>query len=123
MYGFGGSMTKKISWYYHRKGWTSAKRAQEFLGKKDVEQPEFVIANKVKFNREDALALIRRCDALWVAKGKKLLKFSLKKDAVSDDEVAKVVLGRSGTLRAPAMQIDKTFVVGFHADGYEELFG
>ena len=58
---------------------------------------------------------------MWASKGKKLLRFSLKED-VSDDELAKAVLGRSGTLRAPAMQVGKTFVVGFHTEGYEELF-
>ena len=87
-----------------------------------MEQPEFVIANKVKFNREDALEMVWECDELLVSKGKKLLRFSLK-DEVSEDEIAKVILGRSGTLRAPALRVGKTFVVGFHVDGYEELFG
>ena len=118
----GGIMAKKIKWYYHRKGWTSAKKAQEFLGQKNVEQPEFVIANKVKYPREEALALLRKCDAVLVAKGKKLLRFNLKEE-VSDDELAKAALGRSGTLRAPAIQIGKTLIVGFHAEAYEELFG
>jgi hypothetical protein len=34
-----------------------------------------------------------------------------------------VILGRSGTLRAPAMRVDDVFVVGFHAEGYTEIFG
>ncbi|MEC7984630.1 MAG: hypothetical protein VX278_05670, partial [Myxococcota bacterium] len=63
---------------------------------KDVEQPEFVIANKIKYDRQSALALIRKCNTVLVAKGKKLLRFSLKED-VTDDALAKVVLGRSGT--------------------------
>ena len=81
-----------------------------------------MIANKVKFNREEALALARKGDFVWVSKGKKLLRFSLK-EGVSDDDLAKVILGRAGTLRAPALRVGKTFVVGFHAEGYAELFG
>ena len=57
-----------------------------------------------------------------VSKGKKLLRFDLRNGA-SDDELASLILGRSGTLRAPAIRIGKTFVVGFHADGYTEVFG
>jgi hypothetical protein len=85
-------------------------------------QPEFVLANKQKFYREDALALARACETVIVAKGKKSLRFSLA-DGVSDEVLAGVILGRSGTLRAPAMRLGSTFVVGFHAEEYEELFG
>jgi arsenate reductase-like glutaredoxin family protein len=56
-----------------------------------------------------------------VARGKKLLRFEMK-DA-DTEELAKVILGRSGTLRAPAIRVGDTFVVGFHAEGYEALFG
>jgi hypothetical protein len=80
-----------------------------------------VIANKVKFPRDQALALAREAQEVWVAKGKKLLKFRLS-DGVSDDALAAVILGRSGTLRAPAIRVGDTFVVGFHAEGYAELF-
>jgi hypothetical protein len=40
----------------------------------------------------------------------------------TDAEIAKLILGRSGTLRAPAFRVADVFVVGFHADGYAELF-
>ena len=66
--------------------------------------------------------MLRACDTVLVAKGKKLLRFSLK-EGVSDDELTKVALGRTGNLRAPAIRIAKTCIVGFHAEGYEELFG
>jgi len=33
------------------------------------------------------------------------------------------MLGRSGTLRAPAFHAGDIFVVGFHAEGYQEIFG
>jgi hypothetical protein len=85
-------------------------------------QPEFVIANKVKIHRDEALALARQAQQLWVAKGKNWLKFDLSAGA-TDDEICKAILGRSGTLRAPAMRVGEIFVVGFHLEGYSEVFG
>ncbi|MFT5684513.1 MAG: arsenate reductase-like glutaredoxin family protein [Myxococcota bacterium] len=76
----------------------------------------------MKLHRDEALTEARKAEQVWVSKGKKLLKFDLSGD-VSDDELAAVILGRSGTLRAPAFRTEDTFVVGFHADGYTELFG
>jgi len=76
----------------------------------------------VKIHREEALAHAREAQRVWVSKGKKLLKFDLAEGA-TDDELAKVILGRSGTLRAPAFRVGEVFVVGFHAEGYAEIFG
>lgn len=85
--------------------------------------PDFILANKQKFHREEALALVRTCETVIVAKGKKALVFDLKNDVVSDDALAAVILGRSGTLRAPAIRTADTFLVGFHAEHYAEIFG
>jgi arsenate reductase-like glutaredoxin family protein len=87
-----------------------------------VVQPEFVSANKVKIGRDEALRLVRESDELWVARGKKLLRFEMAASP-SDEALAKVILGRSGNLRAPAFRVGQRFVVGFHAEGYAELFG
>ena len=65
-----------------------------------MKQPEFVVANKVKIHRDEALELARAAEAVWVTKGKKLIQFDPAADA-DDDEIAKLILGRSGTLRAP----------------------
>ncbi|MFT7519218.1 MAG: arsenate reductase-like glutaredoxin family protein [Kiritimatiellia bacterium] len=80
-----------------------------------------MIANKVKINREEALALAREAEQVWVSKGKKLLRFDTV--AATDDELAKAILGRSGTLRAPAMRVGTVLAVGFHNESYAELFG
>jgi hypothetical protein len=86
-----------------------------------VTQPEFVLANKQKFDRDASIALMNEVATVLVARGKRLLRFEMK-DADAD-ELASVILGRSGTLRAPAIRVGDTFVVGFHAEGYEALFG
>lgn len=53
---------------------------------------------------------------LYVAKGKKTVHLDLASDRPSDDEILALILGRSGTLRAPALRVGTTFVVGYNAD-------
>ena len=49
-----------------------------------------------------------------MAKGKKTLSFDLVNDRPSDDELLTLMLGRSGTLRAPAMRAGTKFLVGYN---------
>jgi hypothetical protein len=58
-----------------------------------------------------------------VAKGKKVLTFDLKKDPPSPADLAAVVLGPTGNLRAPAARTGKTWTIGFNEDAYTERFG
>ena len=60
---------------------------------------------------------------LLVAKGKKVTRVDLKKDGLSDTELAAFLLGQTGNLRAPTLQTGKTTVVGFNEELYEEVFG
>ena len=66
------------------------------------------------------MALIAKADEVLVAKGKKLLRFSPSAD--DSDAIAGAILGRSGTLRAPAIRVGKTFLVGFNPEAYSEVF-
>ena len=53
---------------------------------------------------------------LYVAKGKKTIHFDLADARPSDDEILSLILGRSGTLRAPAIRKGSVMVVGFNPD-------
>ena len=57
---------------------------------------------------------------LYVARGKKLVHFDLKKD-YDRDEVAALILGRSGTLRAPVLRVGKKLIVGFNEEALNEV--
>lgn len=46
----------------------------------------------------------------------------LKKDAPDEDELARLVLGRSGNLKAPSVRTGKTWVVGFGEATWNEHF-
>ena len=84
-------------------------------------QPDFVLANKKKFDRSEALELVGKADTVLVSKGKKLIRFDNPSSA-NEDELAGVILGRSGTLRAPAIRVGGTFLVGYHAEAYADVF-
>lgn len=42
-------------------------------------------------------------------------------DAPEDEELLKLIVGRSGTLRAPSLRRGKTLLVGFNQAAYEQV--
>ena len=76
-------------------------------------------ANKTKHGRADALALAKSASRLVVAKGKKVVDVDPRK--ASDDEMAALMLGPTGNLRAPTIKKGKTVYVGFSEEAYREL--
>lgn len=101
----------------------TCKKAQEFLAQKDVTAASVVNARKEQFDRAGTLELLQPLSKVVAVKGKKILRFSLKKDQPPPDDLLAAILGPSGNLRAPAIRAGKRLVVGFHPDVYAELFG
>lgn len=82
---------------------------------------EMVIANKVKLGPEQALAMVREADDLYVARGKKLVHLRPRADRPSDDELLALIIGPSGNLRAPLLRAGRALIVGFHPDAYSRV--
>ena len=80
-----------------------------------------MLANKKKFDRAEAMALLKGAETILVAKGKKLLRFD-NPVAGDADAIAGVILGRSGTLRAPTIKVGGLFLIGYHAQAYADVF-
>lgn len=95
-------------------------KAQEFLERAKVEVGEIVEATKVRFPRDAAVAWVR-------SKADKIITLresvDLKKVAVDDDTLASMILGPTGNLKAPAILIGKTMIVGFVAEAYQSQLG
>ncbi len=53
-----------------------------------------------------------------MAKGKKITDFDLTKQPLTASELAAVVLGPTGNLRAPTLRRGKTWIVGFNDELY-----
>ena len=81
---------------------------------------EQIDARKERIAKDAALKLARSTDHLWVARGKKVVYLNLKKDQPSDAELAKLLMGPSGNLRAPTIRRGKRLFVGFNEAAYEE---
>jgi hypothetical protein len=75
----------------------------------------------VKIEADEAWKLISSGKKIKLVKGTKLLEY----DTADADrfEVLQIALGRSGSLRAPTINIGDEWVVGFSKDIYESLQG
>lgn len=76
-------------------------------------------AGKTKFHEGDLAGLFAGATRILVGRGKSHVE--LKPGDDSMDSVAAKVLGRSGTLRAPAARVGTAWLVGFTEQMWSEL--
>jgi hypothetical protein len=57
------------------------------------------------------------------AKGKKVSEFKAAQLRETPDEVLAAITGPTGNLRAPAIRVGKTLLVGFSEEVYSSLLG
>lgn len=77
-------------------------------------------ARKETMRAEEAWQLVQHAEEVVVGKGKKVLR--LRPQQAGKEAVLAEVLGRSGTLRAPVLQLGKRFLVGWSEPLYAEYF-
>jgi hypothetical protein len=82
-----------------------------------------VDAAKDRRGRDEALKLARTAARVVAAKGKKVVVFDMKKDPPDDDTLAAHLLGPTGNLKAPTLQVGETLMVGFGEEAYRQVFG
>lgn len=90
--------------------------AREFLEKYQVDIIHLVDARKFPVNAEDAWNMVKKAEQVFATRGKRV--YDWQPGPETKEELLKAILGRSGNLRAPALQMNKFFVIGFN----EELF-
>jgi arsenate reductase-like glutaredoxin family protein len=112
---------RAIDWMYHRKGCKTCERAQNFLTKHKVKQPEFVDARKDTLSKKDALRIARESQEILSARGTKVVHLNLRGTEVADKDIEAVVIGPTGNLRAPAFKVGKTLVIGFNEGAYKQV--
>lgn len=79
---------------------------------------EAVDARSVRMDEAAAWELLHRAAQITVATGKTVVHLKPKQDG--KEAILKQVMGPSGNLRAPALRVGDEFVVGFHADFYQQ---
>jgi len=67
--------------------------------------------------------MARAASEVYVAKGKKVVHFDIKRDRPGDDELLPLLLGPSGYLRAPAIRAGKLLLIGFELESFSEILG
>ncbi len=58
---------------------------------------------------------------LYSTKSRKVIHLNIKKEKPARDDVLALVMGRSGTLRAPVIKHRSTLIVGFDEDTYTRI--
>ena len=66
--------------------------------------------------------MAHQASELFAAKGKKVVHVNLKKDALSDEDISKLMLGPTGNLRAPTLRVGKKLIIGFNEEMYAGIF-
>ena len=85
--------------------------------------PEYTLANKIRYPRDEAFELLGNVSKIYAAKRGKTAVFKASDISGDPDSVAAAILGPTGNLRAPAIRMGKTLVVGFETEMYTSLFG
>ena len=84
---------------------------------------EVANAAKEKKGRDEALKLAKSVERVVAGKGKKVIVFDMNGSPPSDDELAAVLLGPTGNLKAPTLKIGNTLLVGFSEEAYRQTLG
>lgn len=112
-----------IDWMYDRKSCVTCQRARGYLGKCELTARETVNATKVRISPEEALKLLAGLERVITVKGKKVVEFDLAGNRPDDETLLAAVIGPSGNLRAPAIRVGSTMLIGFNEEMYREVLG
>ncbi|MFZ1685258.1 MAG: ArsC family (seleno)protein [Candidatus Zixiibacteriota bacterium] len=111
----------KADWLYFRPGCDSCNKSKAFLAKHKVTVGTSLSTKKGILGEKDAKALLKGMEQLISTRGKKVIKVNLKTEKLPWKELAPLMLGPLGNLRAPVIQRGTTILVGFDEDSYKEL--
>jgi hypothetical protein len=78
-------------------------------------------ARKERIDERAALALAKSMKRVLAARGSAIVALDPGKS--SPAEIASAIVGPSGNLRAPALKVGGTLVVGFNEELYDRVFG
>ncbi len=111
-------MARSIDWYYHRKGDAGCIKADAFLAKRGIAARETVDARKVKVGKPQIAQILRGTHQVIACKGSATVDFNLRQDPPVEKVLYENLIGPTGSLRAPAIRLGRTLVVGFGEDAW-----
>ena len=88
------------------------------LGKRGVTVREQVDARKVKVGKPQIAQILRGTHQILAVKGAALVEFNLRQDPPVEKLLYESLIGPTGSLRAPAIRVGRTLVVGFSEEAW-----
>jgi arsenate reductase-like glutaredoxin family protein len=113
---------KTLDWMYHRKNCTTCTKSDTFFAANKVQIQDIVDCKKEVLQLDDAMKLLKGVDKLYATRGVKVIEVDLKKANPTKEQLAELIIGPSGKLRAPTVKHGKTLVVGFNEGMYTSAF-
>jgi len=111
-------MARSIDWYYHRKGDAGCVKADAFMAKRGVTAREVVDARKVKVGKPQIAQILRGTHLIVASKGNSTIQFNLREEPPVEKILYENLIGPTGSLRAPAIRLGRTLVVGFNEESW-----
>ena len=111
-------MPGKIEWYYHRNGWNTCSKTQEFLAKNKIEVKEILLSSKQTIKWDAAEKILKGVKEVYSSRGKKTTHLKIETIKKQKEEIEKIILGPTGNLRAPSIITDGILIVGFNEETY-----
>lgn len=82
---------------------------------------EQVDARKATIPGEEIASVLRGVKLLYATKGKKVIRLDLSSVKPDEATLQSLLVGPSGNLRAPALRVGSTLLIGFDAEMYSEV--
>jgi hypothetical protein len=90
------------------------------LDEKQVMIKSITDARKEKIDAEASWKLFQSASSITIAKGRKVQIFNPSSDDKAN--ILKQAMGPSKNLRAPALRVKDSFVIGFNKELYDQVF-
>ena len=91
------------------------------LDAKQIGIREVVEARKQKIDAAAAWELLAKAESITVSRGRKI--FTLDPKTADKTDIQPLVMGPSGSLKAPALCVGNRFMVGWNPDMYDQWLG
>ena len=79
-------------------------------------------AQKDKIDEGGVDSVLEGVGDVYSTRGKKVFHLDIQQEKPAREEVLALLLGRSGTLRAPVIRYRGTLIVGFDEETYRQVF-
>ncbi|MFN0136028.1 MAG: ArsC family (seleno)protein [Phycisphaerae bacterium] len=115
-------MPKQIDWHYQRKNCDACDAAAAELASLGVTPAvEIADARKLRFDAVGVARLARNAKRVISIRRRVASIEPITAKSPSDADLAKLMLGPTGNLRAPTIRVGDTLVVGFDAQVWREV--